>query len=223
MKVILLPFAGANKYSFTNFFKDENTVTLEYPGRGSRINEELLTDINDLVNDVFLQFQKEMTTSEDYIIYGHSLGALVGYLICQRIEVLNLKKPLKLVVSGRMAPQYPVAKILSDMPDDEFWEHIWKFGGTPSQIKEYPELIEMYTPILKADFKCVEDFKYQKNEKLTIPIDVLFGSTENITYNDVKAWEEETEDEVQIKELEGHHFFIYNHKDIFKELFKQVH
>jgi surfactin synthase thioesterase subunit len=45
---------------------------------------------------------------------------LLGYLICQRIEVLNLKKPLKLVVSGRMAPQYPVAKILSNMPDDEF-------------------------------------------------------------------------------------------------------
>ncbi|MFT5971141.1 MAG: external thioesterase TEII [Flavobacteriales bacterium] len=63
--MILITFTGPNKYSFADFFKDENTVTLEYPGRGSRVNEELLTDINDLVNDVFLQFQKEMITSED--------------------------------------------------------------------------------------------------------------------------------------------------------------
>lgn len=222
MKVILLPFAGANKYSYTNFFKSTNTVTLEYPGRGSRMNEPLLTDINDLVDDVFLQFQKEIASDEDYILYGHSLGALVGYLLCKRVEILGLKKALKLVVSGRMAPKYPATKILSNLAHDKFWKKICELGGTPFEIKKIPELLELYEPILKADFKCVEGFKYLKGEKLTVPIDVLFGSEEDINIVDVEAWKEETEAEVNIEELKGDHFFIYNHRDTFKELFHKI-
>jgi external thioesterase TEII len=222
MKVILLPFAGANKQSYTKFFQAENTVTLEYPGRGSRMNEPLLSNINNLVDDVFLQLKKEIMSGEDYILYGHSLGGLVGYLLCKRIEKLGFKKPHRFVVTGRMAPTCPVPKILSNLLDDEFWEEIWQLGGTPAEMKENPELLELFAPILKADIKCVEDYKYIKGEKLTIPIYVLFGSTESILLKDVEGWKDETEGKVCIKELVGDHFFIYNYKDTFNSLFQKV-
>lgn len=222
MKVILLPFAGGNKYSYNNFYKRDDAITLEYPGRGTRIAEPLVTNIYDLVDDVFLQFQRVLKPSEDYIVYGHSLGALIGYLLCQKIEASGLKKPVKLILSGRMAPVHRVSNKLSVMPDNEFWENVWKLGGTPSKIKKYSELLEMFTPILKADFKCVEDFNYEEGQKLTIPIDVSFGTTEKIISDEVEGWRDETTAKVTIRELEGDHFFMYNYKTFFQELFQKI-
>ena len=113
MKIIVFPFAGGNKYSFNNYFPiNYNTTRLEYPGRGLRNKEDLIENIYELINDLLPQFQKEIDVCDDYIIYGHSMGALVGYLICTELEKLGLKLPVKLVVSGAKPPKYSREKIL---------------------------------------------------------------------------------------------------------------
>lgn len=222
MKIISFPFAGGNKYSFREIAQNISEFTIiEYAGRGFRINENLIIDIELLIEDLFLKVKNEITATDDYIIYGHSMGALVGYLICQKIEDLGLKKPQKLVVSGKKSPSIKRETKLSHLHEKEFWQEVIKLGGIPDELINHLELIDFYIPILKADFTAIENYHYVKKEKLTVPIDVFYGS-EEATEEEMIGWQEETTANVTITQMEGNHFFIFNHVDFFTNYFNNL-
>ena len=225
MKIIVLPFAGGNKYSF-NFLKDPNLSfkVIEYPGRGKRFKEKLLGNIYDILDDAFDKFLiNEIKSKDDYVIYGHSMGALIGYLACQKIERENYKKPIKLIVSGRKSPSYKFKKrkMLSSLPDNIFWKEISSLGRIPKGLND-PETKNLFTPILKSDIRAVEGFDYVKRGKLTIPIDVFYGDNEQITGDEILSWKNETTGKVSITKLEGNHFFIYKHQSFFINYFNKI-
>lgn len=221
LRIIAFTHAGGNKYSYQMFSQNFNNFsTIEYKRGKLRIKENRIIDINELLDDLLAQVQKEISTGHDYIIYGHSMGALMGYLICQKIEQSGLQKPLKLIVSGKKAPFVKRVKI-SHLPDAIFWKEIVKLGGIPDELQDYPELIDFYIPILKADFKAVENYEYVKKDELTIPIDVFYGS-EEATKEEMQGWKNETTANVTITQMEGNHFFIFNHVDFFTNYFNNL-
>ena len=211
MKIIAFPFAGGNSQSYSKLFqKNKLFVTLTYAGRGTRFREELISDADELIEDMFIQTLKEIDTCDEYIIYGHSMGALIAYLVLQKIEENGVRKPKKLIVSGSRPPIFPRKENISHLPDNEFWDKVLKFGGMPDDFSSHPELVKFFTPILKSDFHCIEHFKYRKKAlSLSTPIDVFYGSNENITDEEIEYWNNETSAEVTIKKLNGNHFFIF--------------
>jgi medium-chain acyl-[acyl-carrier-protein] hydrolase len=61
--------------------------------------------------------------------------------------------PLHLFVSGRPAPQL----VLEDppihhLPHDEFVEELRRLAGTPEEILQNREILELLLPLLRADF-----------------------------------------------------------------------
>ncbi len=223
MKILTFPFAGGNKYSYQNLSSNlPNFKILEYSQERIVSNESRVLDLSAIIDDLMLRIRENLKDNKEYIIYGHSMGALFGFLICQKIEELKLPRPLKLVVSGFKAPSIKRKKIISHLPDIEFWDEIIKLGGVTAEMKDYPELIEYYIPILRADFKTVENYMYTKMGKLSIPIDVFYGSNENIKEEEAFLWKKETIGEVNIIQLEGGHFFIFDHIDYFVKYFKNL-
>lgn len=94
--IIALPFAGGNQYSYNSFINSlpSNFAlrTVEFPGRGDRLDERNLSDIRELANDVLGQIRKYISEF-DYLIYGHSMGTLVGYELAKLITRLKLPRP----------------------------------------------------------------------------------------------------------------------------------
>ncbi len=222
LNVIAFPFAGGNKYAF-DFLKpglhasDVSLQVLEYPGRGARMNKYLLDDIDKVVEDAYEQLLNKINI-DSYIIYGHSMGALVAYLVCQKLMISQNKMPMKLVVSGSSAPSARKVENIWNLPSDSFWEKINEFGGLPNNLLKNHDLKIFFEPILKADFKAIEEYKFCKAEKLNIPIDVLYGTDEDISYEEVLPWKLESSNKVSIRELPGDHFFIYKHTEILNAL-----
>ncbi|WP_136668994.1 thioesterase II family protein [Flavobacterium sp. H122] len=214
MRFFLLHFAGGNKYSFKRIFKDSRFKTLEIDRENSQV------DIDDIVDDLISKNFSQLY-NEPYCIYGHSMGGLLAYLLCQKLQEKKLPMPEKLIVSGKLPPSMPRKKLISHLPDQEFWDEVVALGGMPDEIKEYPELIEYYMPILRFDFKLVEDYRHEQKNKLTIPIDAFFGSEET-TYEEMEDWKNESIQEVKITQLEGNHFFIFDHPDYFKNYFNTL-
>lgn len=103
------------------------------------------------------------------------MGALVGYLICQKIEELSIRKPLKIIFSGRIAPSTKVIKKVSDFSKDNFWKEVFDLGGIPDSIKNNLVLQDFFEPILRADFNIVENYMHTKKNLLSVLIDVLYG------------------------------------------------
>ena len=223
MKIIAFTFAGGNKYSYNNLFqKEHKAVVLEYPGRGARMAESLLTSLDAIIADVYPKVQKEIATAESYIIYGHSMGSLVAYEICKRIEKQGLQLPVKLILNGVKGPQHSREKIISHLSDHDFWDEITKLGGIPVEIAKNRELVDFFAPILKADYKCVESYRHDAvSPVINIPIDVFYGSEEDITEEEVSGWNEVSSKEVNITKLAGNHFFIFEHKAFFANYFQQ--
>ena len=108
-KVIFLPFAGANKYSYQQFHEHlRNTFdlfTVELPGRGARIQENFITDMEHVIDDIYNQI-KEFVNGCEYFLYGHSMGGTLGNLLIHKLMENNDPLPIHFLVTGHGAPQF---------------------------------------------------------------------------------------------------------------------
>ncbi len=72
------PFVGGSYYSYNAFDKHMaghvNLVKVDLPGHGKRIGEPLLTDIDDMVFDLFRQIEDNFDAPNAF--HERSLGAL---------------------------------------------------------------------------------------------------------------------------------------------------
>ena len=93
MQLFLLHFAGGNCYSYEFLIKKIlrsalskiDCYALELPGRGKRLDEELIVDKNDAIVDYVSQIKK-LRNGKPYIIYGHSMGATLGLSVVKKME-----------------------------------------------------------------------------------------------------------------------------------------
>ena len=106
VKLFCIPFSGGNAYSYYGFRKylpeHIELCNLELPGRGKRISEPLLHSVKETTEDLFRQIKHKINGR--YLIYGHSLGALLAYTLCRHIRDVGEKLPEALFVSGQRAP-----------------------------------------------------------------------------------------------------------------------
>lgn len=221
MKVIAIPFAGGNKYSYKVIQNELPTttewVTIELPGRGGRFTENLMDTIEVMVEDLFSQIQPHIVGG-DYMLYGHSMGTLLGYELTKKLIDSNLKLPSCLYFTGRGAPSTLVEEKVSGYPRHLFWEKVNEKGGLPKEILQNKELLDMYYDILRSDFKAIENYTYTTYRKpFPIPIHVCMGTEEigggkdKTTVESIKNWGNETIYPIYTETLEGDHFFILRH------------
>lgn len=207
-----LPFAGGSKYVYSDFreFLSENIVfsPIELPGRGSKTNSDLLTNVADIVEDVFNQVRFNL--EKPYFVYGHSMGALLGYLLAIKLREEGLALPTALILSGREAPFNSKDGLKRHkLPRKELFEKIESFGGVPKQVLEDEGLKDFFEPILRADFEAVDSYRHIKKEKLSVPITVMIGANDKVSFQDAKDWEAITKEEFNIHVFPGDHFFIF--------------
>jgi len=215
-KITLLafPFAGGSRYSYNEFKKHVpdflNFVPIDLPGRGSRITEMLLSDITAIIQDALEQVKSHLYSP--YAIYGHSMGAVVSYLLILEIKRHNLPPPLHLYVSGRGAPSIIDEESPSyDLPKEQFKDRLIELGGSPKEVLENDMLFDFFEGILRADFKAIENYQYRNEPAVDIPIDVFYGSDDEVTKDEAEQWNVHSTKTVTVTVYDGDHFFIFDH------------
>lgn len=221
-----LPFAGGNSYSYRIFKKHLpefiNLKPIELPGRGKRIKEPLLTNLDLMTEDVLRTLQDDGLT-QPYAIFGHSMGAYLGYLVTQRLTQANLPLPLHLIVSGHHAPSVPTTEFKYQLSKSQFVAKLRELEGCPPEILEHAELIDFFEPLLRADFQAVETWSYRPQSPLTLPLTVLRGiQDQEANYTEVLAWQRECVQPLVLKEFPGGHFFIFEQVQEVCQLISQI-
>ncbi|MCV6638498.1 thioesterase domain-containing protein [Candidatus Albibeggiatoa sp. nov. NOAA] len=225
INLFTLPFAGGNFYSYRAFQAYMppyiKMQPLEPPGRGRRVTEALLPDLEDMADDALLKLQK-YDLSKPYLIYGHSMGGLMGYLLIQRLQQHKIPPPQHFIVSGRRSPDKFYHHTYHTLPPNEFIQWLKTLGGLPQSILDSDELLEFVTPIIQTDFQATETFVYEQRPrtKLQVPITAFYGTDESISEQDMENWHQESTQSVNIEQFEGDHFFIF--KPVFLNRFKQL-
>lgn len=213
-QLFLLHFAGGNCYSFAFLKKylEEyvETITIELPGRGKRMNEHLIKNLSQAIEDVFLQVKKERKSDVPYVLYGHSMGAALGIHLAKLMEE-NADPALSFVASGNAGPGIEREKIRYSLPALEFKAELKKLGGVPDELFENDELYHFFEPILRADFEVVEKEDTLVAPMLkTTPIVALMGDKEENAQH-IENWKHFTQASFSGHLLEGDHFFIHKY------------
>lgn len=224
VNLICIPFSGGSFYSYNRFqsYLDDfiNLVPLELPGRGKRYKEPLLTNIHDMVNDIFNQVKRLL--DKPYAVYGHSLGAILGYLMVKNIVKENMPVPLHLFFSGRQAPSIQnKERNIHLLPKKAFIDKLIEYGGMPDELLKEKELLDFFEPIIRADFKAYETYKYEPDEPLDILLTVIIGADENITVQEAMEWQGITKRKILLRTFPGGHFFIFHHLPDMARIFSE--
>jgi medium-chain acyl-[acyl-carrier-protein] hydrolase len=79
------------------------------------------------------------------------------------------------------------------MPDAEFRAQLREFAGTPDAVLRDAELMELPTPILRADFAVCESYSYTAEEPLDRSITAFGGSNDpKVSRDEMSAWRAQT-------------------------------
>jgi medium-chain acyl-[acyl-carrier-protein] hydrolase len=180
------------------------------PGRGKRLKEQTFTQIIPLVKAIADRTGPEIDVP--YALYGHSMGAVIAFELAHELFRRRCAPPQHLFVSGRRAPQCPRTEPTTfNLPHDEFIAELRKLNGTPREVLENPELIELFMDLLRADFEMVETYQYHPTERLSCPITVYGGlQDKEVPAESCHAWKEQTSASCKVKMVNGNHFFIRN-------------
>lgn len=223
INLFCLPFAGGNKYSYQKYLEKApsflNIIPMEYPGRGARIKEALISDVDALVTDLYNQIQKNIGLA-DYAIYGHSMGGLIGYLLTRKLVENNHKLPLHLFITGTSGPsaESRSSKNRHLLPKEEFIQELKDLDGIPDEILQNEDLLGYIEPILRSDFKTCETYQYKEHDPLNIPFTVITGTDENMEIEDIHLWQKETECVVDFRQIPGKHFFIFKYPRVIVDI-----
>ena len=204
-------FAGGNCFSFQfmrPYLTEFEFIPLELPGRGRRIAERLLTDLDAASKDISDQIRAQLN-GDGFLLYGHSMGSVIGLKVAALLEAKDLF-PIQLVVSGNPGPGVKKDKVRSAMGDEDFRNELKEIGGMPDEILANKEMFEFFEPILRADFAVAEGADDGLMPLIQAPIYAIMGNREERT-EEIHRWGPFTRGAFETKIMEGRHFFIYDH------------
>ena len=212
-QIFFLHFAGGScfSYDFLNpYLKAFEVHQLELPGRGKRPNEALLTSMDEAVQDYTRQILNKLNGAP-FVLFGHSMGACIGAHVVTELE-RQQRYPLKIILSGNAGPGIGEPKQRHLLDKEAFLTELENIGGMPKDFFEYPDLIDYFLPILKADFKIIEEKQSRVLRPFLTPIIAMMGHEEEDVKN-IHNWKRFTQSDFRFVVFQGDHFFIHQHVD----------
>lgn len=216
-RLIGFPYGGGGPQAFRGWpdaLPDSvELVAVNLPGRGSRLADPLVSDMDTLVSHLV----EALTGAYDkpFAFFGHSVGSLVAYETARRLQELRLPMPLRVFASAHVAPAHSVPdELMHDLPTDELIDVIRRLGLVPAEALENTELLDLIVPPLRADFAISETYAVGDVAPLSSPITALGGTADDlVSPADLDAWADYTDGGFDSVTFEGDHFYTVERLD----------
>ncbi len=211
-RLFCLPFAGGGSVAYyrwpSRILTGIEVAKVHLPGRETRLREPLFKDLALLVDTLV----EELIPWIDgpFMLYGHSMGALLAFELARGLRRRYSLLPAHLLVSGYRAPQLPPSEPpFSNLPDAEFIDKVRQYGGLPDLIAQSEELMEIFLPILRADFEMMETYVYKEESPLRCPLTAFGGLSDPKSSRErILAWNIHTSSRFNAHFFPGGHFFL---------------
>ncbi|MDK1002768.1 thioesterase II family protein [Bacillus subtilis] len=219
LNLLCLPYAGGSENIYINWKKEivngVNVIPIELSGRGKRMQDPLYNNLDEALEDIYRQ-SCEYLTDSPFAIVGHSMGSILAYELAKKLLKDDKKVPEFIIFSGKNPPHVKLGTNYHQLPNDEMLQKLQKLGGINPEFSKYPELLSLFLPIIRSDFKLVETYEHIPSIPFDHDIYVMHGANDTITSgSSLKEWDNYTNSNCFYKEIEGDHFFIdSNLKDV---------
>lgn len=213
MRLFCFPYAGGGAVIYREWHKSfPQTIEVcpvQLPGHGERMKDTPFTQIKPLIEATAEALRPFF--DKPFAFFGHSMGALISYELAQLLRREKAAAPTHLFVAGHSAPHLRNRGIISyNLPHDEFVEELRRLKGTPQQVLDHPELMELMAPLLRADFEICETYPVSTAPPLDCPMVALGGTDDvEVPQDRIESWREHTTGPFSFHILPGDHFFIH--------------
>jgi len=146
-----------------------------------------------------------------FVLFGYSKGALFAYELALKWQQQGIKAQHLIIAASR-----PPAEIAADVSfkaaaisSEGTLKKIQDYQGTPQQVLNSKELLQIFIPILQADFSLLSTYQPSENGCVDCPISVLYGQKEaDNSAIQANKWQDHTTQDCTLYSLPGGHFFI---------------
>lgn len=227
MIIYALPYAAGSAaiyYELSMHLKHAvRFVPLELPGHGRRIGEQRLQSIQEMAKDIFRQLMTN-GVHEPYCLMGYSMGSTICYELYQLLRAKCCPLPCHILMCASDIPTHKHEfSNIREMSDSELIEQLYELGGTPQEILENRELLELILPIVRDDFISVEEYCPSTAMKMNCGGTVICGTQElEDEENEFSRWEDFFSQKVDSIRIEGGHFFLHDKSDELAKHIKRV-
>ncbi|PIE58000.1 MAG: putative thioesterase [Desulfobulbus propionicus] len=211
LRLFCFPYAGGGASIFYSWRKEivqsVDVCAVQLPGRENRIAEKPYNRLSDLVTSMAEELAPYLDIP--FAFFGHSLGAKIAFEFAREIRRRWGVQPVCLFVSGSRPVHIPKLRPLHQLPNKELIEELKQYTGTPTPVLQSNTVMDVYLPILRADFSMDETYSYYDAAPFSCPIIALIGSDDGrADRNMQQEWRQHTTGPLTIKSFHGNHFFI---------------
>lgn len=210
--LLCFPYAGGGALAYrpwvTSMPAEIDVLPVQLPGRERRLREPPYVRTERLIESAAPELAPHL--DRPFAIFGHSMGALIGYELSQWLRRERGLEPTHLLVSARRAIQLPPdPKEDYKLTDDELIERLREINGTPPEVLEHPELMELMLPLLRADFELNDTYRHKAHPPLGCPMTALGGLEDpEVSKESLEAWSELTDGTFRLRMFPGDHFYL---------------
>ena len=212
VRIFCLPYAGGGASLFRDLIARApealEICPIQLPGRENRVSEAPFMHMAPLLETLKRVLQPYLDMP--YAFFGHSMGALICFELARVYEQDRQTAPLHLFVSGHAAPHLPTSRPhIRHLPEVQFLEELRRFKGTPEEVLQHKELVQMLVPLLRADFSLCETYNCQPAPPLVCPISAFSGlQDQEVPPEAITGWHTQTSGAFRARFWHGNHFFV---------------
>jgi pyochelin biosynthesis protein PchC len=210
-RLVCLPHAGGSASFFRpwrlHLAPDVELYAVQYPGRLDRIADPCLDDMDEVAGAICAALAPLM--DRPVALFGHSLGATIGYEVARRLPARTGRAPVRLFVSGRPGPERLRRGTRHLWPDDALWATIGTLGGTRSEVLADAELQRAFLPALRSDYRLAERYRPAPGPRLGCPVTALIGDADTeVDAAEAGSWAQVTDAGFSLRSFPGDHFYL---------------
>jgi surfactin synthase thioesterase subunit len=212
-QLLCLPHAGGSASYFFGVSRalapEIDVLAVQYPGRQDRLREPCVSSVHELADRLVAALRP--LTGRPITLFGHSLGASLGFEVAVRLEQQGVV-PTALFASGRPAPHRSRRESTHLRDDKGLIAAMKALGGTDAALLDDEDVLSMVLPSIRGDYVAAETYTYRPGPRLHCPIVALVSDDDpKVTVEEADAWREHTEAGFELAVFPGGHFYLNDH------------
>ncbi|MDC0744932.1 non-ribosomal peptide synthetase [Polyangium mundeleinium] len=179
-RLYALPPAGAGTSAFRPWaskLHDVEVWALALPGREIHAAQSPITRFGEVITHLEEEILQE--PRRRFVLYGHSLGALIAFELARRLEHTHGMVPDMLIVGACRAPQLDNPLHFHASSSNEEILHFAARIDPSSSWTADADVVAGVIPALRADLLLFSDYRYREAQPLSCPL-TAWGGEEDI-------------------------------------------
>lgn len=215
MQLFILPYAGGSIAAFkrlTCLLDDSiEAITVEYPGRGSRVKEEFASSFWSLLDDSITYCRERRKPELPYSVMGYSMGSILAYEMISRRSIAGELRHL--FISAEVSPKERSLELrkIENPTEERILERAKRLGGLDERMLRNQRFADIFIKPMLSDYRLFLEYRFDNHIEKNNVDTTFFYCEKDTPLADLQKWNELIDGQFDFHKMGENHFFINQH------------